>query len=136
MKISVIVTVRNEEASIAGLLDSLRMQTRPPDEIVICDGGSTDRTGEIINQYMRQGLPLHLMTAPGANISRGRNQAIAATTGEIVAATDAGVRLGLDWLERLVAPFGTATPADVASGFFVPDAHGVFETAMGATVLP
>ena len=34
-------------------------------------------------------------------------------------------------------PFeAAANPPDVVSGFFLPDPHSVFETAMGATVLP
>jgi len=36
--------VRNEEASIDALLDSLLRGTRAPDEIVIAAGGSTDGT--------------------------------------------------------------------------------------------
>lgn len=136
MRVSVIATVRNEEASIAALLDTLHTQTRPPDEIVMCDGGSTDRTVALIVAARERGLPVRLIEAPGANISQGRNAAISAATGDIIAATDAGVRLNGDWLELLCAPFAAAAPPDVVSGFFTADPHGVFETAMGATVLP
>ncbi|MFO7742319.1 MAG: glycosyltransferase, partial [Anaerolineae bacterium] len=44
MRISVIATVLNEGKSLPRLLDSLTAQTRQPDEVVICDGGSTDGT--------------------------------------------------------------------------------------------
>ena len=44
MKTSFITTVLNEEKTIEGLLESLNNQTLKPDEIVIVDGGSTDRT--------------------------------------------------------------------------------------------
>ncbi|HET7498442.1 MAG TPA: glycosyltransferase, partial [Candidatus Eisenbacteria bacterium] len=44
--VALIVTVRNEEASIDALLDSLLGGSRAPDEIVVADGGSTDRTVE------------------------------------------------------------------------------------------
>ena len=40
--ISLILTVRNESASLPALLESLLAQTRPPDEIIIVDGGSQD----------------------------------------------------------------------------------------------
>ncbi|MFN8376809.1 MAG: glycosyltransferase [Anaerolineae bacterium] len=42
--ITLITTVLNEGDNIRRLLDSLRTQTRQPDEIVIVDGGSRDDT--------------------------------------------------------------------------------------------
>ncbi len=136
MRVSVIATVRNEKESIGRLLDSLRSQTRQPDEIVICDGGSTDGTLAVLEAHAAAVPSVRILRADGANISQGRNAAIAAATGDVIAATDAGVRLDERWLEHLTAPFAGADPPDVVSGFFVPDVHGVFETAMGATVLP
>ncbi len=141
MRVSVIVTVFNERASIERLLDSLAAQTRRPDEVVICDGGSRDGTAELIADYARRfpaRLPgLRVIVAPGANISRGRNVAIAAAQGPIIAATDAGVRLSDVWLERLVEPWTQPGAAPLAvAGMFAPDVDGVFQTAMAATVLP
>ncbi len=133
MRISVIATVLNEASSLLHLLDSLAAQTHLPDEVVICDGGSTDGTLPLLEAESR--LPLRVIRRPGCNISQGRNAAIEAATGEIIAATDAGVRLSPQWLEKIVAPFEDAGTQAVA-GFFVPDPQTVFETAMGATVLP
>lgn len=140
--VSVIMTVYNEAGTIERLLDSLRTQTLQPSEIVICDGGSSDDTVAIIHQLLeRDEFPsTRLLVEAGANISQGRNLAIDAATGPIIAATDAGVRLEPTWLEALVAPWfvGGKHHADVvaAAGFFLPDVRGVFETAMAATVLP
>ena len=112
---------------------------------MICDGGSTDGTADLVEAYARRhphALPnLRLIVAPGANISRGRNLAIAAAAGPLIAATDAGVRLEPTWLADLVAPWEEAAAKGheapiAAAGFFVPDAEGVFQTAMAATVLP
>ncbi|MFO7632977.1 MAG: glycosyltransferase [Caldilinea sp.] len=140
MQISVIATVYNERASIERLLDSLASQTRRPDEVVICDGGSKDGTADAIRAYAARQpdyLPnLRVVEAPGANISRGRNLAIAAAQGPIIAATDAGVRLEATWLEKLVEPWKHEPGTLAVAGFFVPDAQGVFQTAMAATVLP
>ena len=44
MKVSIVATVKNEGEALRPLLDSILDQTRPPDEVVICDGGSTDDT--------------------------------------------------------------------------------------------
>jgi glycosyltransferase involved in cell wall biosynthesis len=140
VKVSVIMTVLNEKEAIERLLQSLKAQTRPPDEVVVTDGGSTDGTLAILSDWASaDGLPLRVLRKPGANISEGRNAAIAATTGDVIATTDAGVRLEHDWLEKLVAPFGsenTRSLVSVVSGWFVADPKTLFETAMGATVLP
>ncbi len=133
MRVSVVVTVLNEASSLPRLLDSLSAQTRLPDEVVICDGGSTDGTLPLLEAEGR--LPLRVIQRPGTNISQGRNAAIETATGEVIAVTDAGVRLTLQWLEKIVAPFEDAGTQAVA-GFFRPDPRTVFETAMGATVLP
>jgi glycosyltransferase involved in cell wall biosynthesis len=139
VKASVIATVLNERDTIERLLKSLDGQTRRPDEVVIADGGSTDGTLSILDSWTSASLPLHVLETPGGNISEGRNAAISAATGDLIATTDAGVRLEDDWLERLLAPFedeATGQTVSVVSGWFVPDPQTLFETVMGATVLP
>ncbi len=130
---ALIVTVLDEADSVNVLLASIAAQSCPPDEVVIVDGGSRDSTWEVV-QAWSQRLPMTAIQAPGANIARGRNTAIQATSAPLIAVTDAGVRLAPDWLARLRASL--APDVDVVSGFFAADAETVFERAMGATVLP
>jgi glycosyltransferase involved in cell wall biosynthesis len=130
---ALVATVLNEIGSIDALLASVAAQTRPPDEVVIADGGSSDGTRERLAEWSQE-LPLKVVDAPGSTIARGRNLAIEASRAEVIAVTDAGVRLDSEWLGNLLARL---TPdADVVSGFFLPHAQTVFEQAMGATVLP
>ncbi len=136
MPTTVISTVLNEGEAIRRLMDSLVAQTRPPDEVVIVDGGSRDNTVAVLQEYADR-LPLRVIIEPGANISRGRNVAIEAATGDVIASVDAGVWLEPTWLATLLAPFDDASPAPGAvAGFFMADPRSTFETAMGATVLP
>ncbi len=133
--VSVIATVFNEIGSIDRLIASLAAQRRRPDEVVVVDGGSTDGTWERLQALARETpLPLVVLSRPGANISAGRNAAIEAARGPVIAATDAGVRLGPEWLAAITAPF--AGGARVVAGFFTPDPEGAFETALGAATLP
>ncbi len=134
-QVSVIATVLNEGESIRALMDSFVAQSRQPDELVIVDGGSTDNTLSVIESYQDR-LPLRVIVSAGANISAGRNIAIAAAKGPVIASTDAGVKLSPEWLAALIAPFESENPPQVVSGFFQPDTETLFEIAMGATVLP
>jgi glycosyltransferase involved in cell wall biosynthesis len=137
VNVSVIATVLNEERAIERLLESLANQSRPPDEVVIVDGGSNDGTVDTLKEWAKTGrLTLQVLERPGSNISQGRNLAIAAATGDVVASTDAGVILEQGWLEALVAPFAVGPSVGVVSGWFVAAPQTAFEMAMGATVLP
>ncbi len=133
--ITVISTVLNEGENLRRLMDSLCAQTRQPDEIIFTDGGSRDRTVAVLREYEDR-LPLKVLVEPGANISAGRNRAIAAAAGEIIAVTDAGVTLAPEWLECLTQPLIDDPVLEVVGGFFHADAHSIFEAALGATTLP
>lgn len=135
-RIALITTVLNEAATLPALLESINAQTITPDEVIVVDGGSTDRTVSILQSW-QDSLPLQILVHPGVNISRGRNLAIERATSDIVAVTDAGVRLDPDWLERLAAPLLQDTvPVDVSAGFFQPHCENDFEVALAATTLP
>jgi glycosyltransferase involved in cell wall biosynthesis len=133
--VALVATVLNEGATIDALLASVAAQTRPPDEVRLVDGGSTDDTVARARAWAARGLPLTVEVRPGAGISAGRNAAIAATSAPLVAVTDAGVRLAPDWLAYLTRPF--ADPGvDVVAGFFHAAPRSAVEYALGATTLP
>jgi len=125
VKVSLICTIKNEESSIRELLDSILSQSRLPDEVVIVDGGSTDRTVEIINSYIGKCDLIKLIVKKGANIAEGRNIAIKNAKYDVIASTDAGCRLDKDWLKNLLKKFREQT--DIVSGCYLPDARTTFE---------
>ena len=136
-QVSVVATVRDEGEEIRLLVHSLIGQSRQPDEVVICDGGSTDNTLSLLQDAAREGkLPLRVFVKEGANISRGRNAAIARSRGALIAVTDAGVQLDPEWLSALIAPFEEGPRVQVVSGFFLPHPQSPFEAALGWTTLP
>ena len=139
IKISVIIPVRNEEASIGILLESLLTQTLMPAEIVITDGGSTDATPQIISEFGERGAPIHLIRQPATLPGRGRNLAAAQAVNEWLAFIDAGVEPETNWLERLVATAQDAdgVDVDVVYGTYEPVVDTLFKRCVAiATVTP
>lgn len=132
---SVIVTVRNEEASIDALLDSLLSGTRAPDEIVVADGGSTDGTVARLRARAEADPRVRYLVAPG-NRSVGRNAAIRAARHEVIACTDAGGEVEPEWLERILRPFEEEPAVDVVAGFYRPVGTTLFERAAGVVSAP
>ena len=114
--VSVICTVRNEAGSIDELVSGVLSGTRPPEEFVIADAGSTDGTRQRLAELAVDSR-LRVLDVPG-NRSRGRNAAISAARGPVIACIDGGCIPEPDWLERLVAPF--ATGARWVGGFYRP----------------
>jgi glycosyltransferase involved in cell wall biosynthesis len=119
MKVSVCVTVLNEEGSIAKLLDSLVAQSKKPDEIVIVDGGSSDKTLEVIRHYQKRYGRIKYLVEPGC-IAHGRNTSIDLAANEIVALTDAGCYAREGWLEKISYPFRYKNVGLVAGFYDMP----------------
>jgi|ERR1700741_4834279 len=136
MQVSVVIPVRNEENSIRELLDSLLTQTRPPDEIVITDGGSTDATPQIIEEYIANGAPVRLIRAGAALPGRGRNLGAAQANHEWIGFTDAGIRLEKDWLEALVAKAEGDDSIDVVYGSWQPVTDTFFKQCAAIAYVP
>lgn len=133
--ITLIATVLNEGDNIGAWLASFQQQTRMPDEIIIVDGGSSDNTVAIMETY-QDILPLRIIVEDGCNISEGRNIAMRAAQGDIIAVTDAGTQLTPNWLEDITQPLRENPKLGVSAGFFKAAPQTTFEAAMGATVLP
>jgi glycosyltransferase involved in cell wall biosynthesis len=130
VKVTLIATVKDAADHIDGFVASIASQTRPPDEVIIVDGGSTDGTVETL----RLAEAVTLVEEPGANIARGRNLAIAAATHDVIAVSDADCVLEATWLERILEPLGSG--ADVAMGFYEPIVHGLWDACIASVNLP
>ncbi len=100
VKVSVVVTVRNEARAIRHLLDSLLHQAHLH-EVIIVDAESTDRTVEICKRYEER-LPLRIMVQRCSR-GLGRNLGAAAATGDLLAFIDGDCIANADWTRALVA---------------------------------
>lgn len=135
MKVSLISAVKDEESSIQAFLNSLPFQSKPPDEIVIVDGGSTDRTVEYINSFVSQGAPIKLIIDEGANIARSRNIAIENAQYDYIACTDCGCRPDKEWLRNLLKPMEEDPSIDIVSGIYLAHAENPLQELQGKVIL-
>ncbi|QAU33635.1 glycosyltransferase family 2 protein [Janthinobacterium sp. 17J80-10] len=90
MKISVALCTYNGSRYLHSQLESIAAQSRLPDELVICDDASTDKTVEIISGFsQRVPFPVRLQVNP-VNLGSTANfqQAILMCTGDIVVLSD------------------------------------------------
>jgi cellulose synthase/poly-beta-1,6-N-acetylglucosamine synthase-like glycosyltransferase len=74
-------------------------------EIVIVDGGSSDGTWELLEQWSAKVGKLKVHRVPGANIPRGRNEAFKRTDADIVVSFDSGTKYADDWLRHMIGAF-------------------------------
>lgn len=137
IKISFITTVLNEEENISALLNSLRIQSKKPSEIIVVDGGSKDTTVEIIKSYKKKFNKIHidfrLLIYPG-NRSVGRNIAIKNARGDIIVCADAGCILDRDWIKNLLLPFKKKNTTVVA-GYYKGLSENIFQKCLIPYVL-
>lgn len=88
--VSVIMAAYNAEQFLPSAIESVRSQTIDDWELIVCDDGSSDRTGTIVKDYARKDRRVRLTTAT-ANIgmSAARNLAFQCSHGNYVANMDA-----------------------------------------------
>lgn len=103
--ISVIIACFNSQRTIEKTLASIATQTYPKKhiEIIIADGGSTDRTRSIAKQYGAKWISIDTQYQ---NAEYNKAVGISKATGEIIAMIDHdNVLPHPRWFERMVQPF-------------------------------
>ncbi|WP_419997780.1 glycosyltransferase family 2 protein [Streptomyces boninensis] len=112
--VTVIIPAHNEEEGLPATLDSVLSQTIRPDEVIVIDDASTDRTGEVARSY---GARVRVLRPP-ANLgskAKAQNHALPHCTTDLILAVDADTVLAPDYIER-VAPAFDDPGVTVAAG--------------------
>lgn len=86
LTVSVIVPCHNGEAYLAAALDSIFAQTRPADEVILVDDGSTDATVGIAAAYASR---LRYVAQSRQGAGAARNAGIKLATGDCIGFLDA-----------------------------------------------
>jgi len=99
MKISVVLTTKNEEKNISDLLESLTGQEEPY-EVLIVDANSTDKTQEIIKKYADKNKNIKLIKHPG-NRAESMNYGIGKATGDAVSFIGGDDIADKNWIKNI-----------------------------------
>jgi glycosyltransferase involved in cell wall biosynthesis len=99
-RVSVVIPCFNEEANIGRCLDSLLSQKAKPHEIIVVDGGSKDRTAEIVKSFQKRSGRLKLLHE-NANRSpaNARNIGWKASTGDYILFLDSDWEFDIGFLQ-------------------------------------
>jgi len=125
MKISVAMCTYNGADFLPAQLESIAAQSRKPDEIVVCDDGSTDETRALLERFATESavpVSLHLNEK---NLGSVKNfeKAIGLCNGEVIALSDQDDVWRRDKLELIEKAFNKSS-----IGLFFSDAELVDET--------
>jgi glycosyltransferase involved in cell wall biosynthesis len=80
------IPVRNGEAYLAEAIESVLGQSRAPEQVIVVDNDSTDRSAEIAHGY---GSAVEVVLEPRHGIGPARNAALRAARGDYIAFLDA-----------------------------------------------
>ena len=90
LKASVVMATYNGEKYIGEQLKSIVDQSRPVDEIIICDDGSTDKTVDIATAILTESGIEHklIVNHPNLGVTKNFEKAISLATGDVVFFSD------------------------------------------------
>lgn len=120
--VSVAMATYNGERHIRAQLDSLAAQTRPPDELILCDDGSTDSTLAIVEGFAAEGrFPIRVERNP-ATLGPTSNfeKAISLARGDLIFLCDQDDVWFPTKIATVVAAFGRAPDVQVVTNDVVP----------------
>jgi len=103
--ISVIVPVYNSEQYLEKCLDSIAQQTYSNLEIICVNDGSSDSSGQILDEYAAKDSRFRIIHQPNGGQASARNAALDIATGDLVANVDSDDYLELNAYERVVEHF-------------------------------
>lgn len=105
MRVAVVTGVYNEEKTIGALIESVLGQTRLPEEMVIVDDGSNDRTPEVIKEYLDKSDFIRCIHQKNTGPAKARNRGWKSAGADVCIFTDGDCVPGNYWIEELLKPF-------------------------------
>ncbi len=116
MKISILIPCHNEEASIGACVTSCLSQSRPADEIIVVNDGSTDRSLDILRGFGNRITIVNIPVATG-NKSHAQEIGLSYVTGDIFIATDGDTILDRDFVKYVEEDYQKYPHITAVSGY-------------------
>ena len=95
--LAIVIPAYNEENHLKVCLESLAAQTVTPDEVIVVDNNSTDRTREIVQDYPF----VRLLSEKRQGIVYARNRGFNAVKSRFIGRIDSDTILPSNWVERV-----------------------------------
>jgi glycosyltransferase involved in cell wall biosynthesis len=141
-RVLIISPVLNEAAHIRAVIRAMAAQTRPPDEWVVVDDGSTDGTREILAEAARDVPFLRVVSAPQMPLAAGADRLLHAaeahafnyglgTGGDFtyVGKLDGDIELPPDYYAGLLERFRADASLGIAGGILTERSLGIWKVA-------
>jgi glycosyltransferase involved in cell wall biosynthesis len=117
-EVSVIVPIYNIDQYIEQCISSIIMQTYDKLQIVLVDDGSTDRSGQICDQYQKKDVRIVVIHKQNEGLVPARKTGLLAATGKYICYVDGDDWIEPDFIEHLLAGMERAgTELSVADYF-------------------
>ena len=118
--VSIVTPCYNSARTIRQTLDSVLNQTKPPYEYIVKDGGSTDSTMQILEEYReafrQKNITYRILSSPDGGIYDAMNQGISTATGDVI-----GIINSDDWLEPVAVQRVSETYEETPFDLFYAD---------------
>jgi len=96
-RISIIIPAYNEARTLPACLDAIAAQTIMPDEVIVVDNNSSDKTTSIARKYPF----VKVIRERKQGIAFARNAGFDVATGDLLARIDADTHIPPDWIQHI-----------------------------------
>lgn len=122
-QISVIVPVYNVEKYLSRCIESILSQTFTDFELLLIDDGSTDRSGEICDEYAKKDTRIRVFHTKNRGVSAARNLGLDNAKGEWISFVDSDDWVEDDYLRTLFHEAKLNKDSIVWQSFFIEIEH-------------
>lgn len=135
---SVITPALNEEKALPKLLHSLEKQTFVSFEVIIVDGGSHDKTAEVVAAFKtrmtQKNIPVHFVRNTAKHVGQQRNKGAEVAKGTYLVFLDADVQVAQDFLEQVHLYIQIHPEEKIMTTKFVADSDKFFDKLTTTTM--
>jgi glycosyltransferase involved in cell wall biosynthesis len=135
--LTVIIPAYNREQYLGEAIRSALEQTRPPDEIIVVDDGSTDSTVAVAKSF---GGVVRCLSQQNGGVASARNHGVEASSGELLAFLDSDDMWFPQKLEWQLRHLDSHPETDMVFGhmqsYISPELESTYHRSIDTTIIP